>query len=160
MVKNLLQQEQIKTTITLAKVSRCLAEKMITLGKKDTLSARRQAFSVLGDRDLVKLLFSDIAPRFAARAGGYTRIVRLGNRRGDNASLVILELTELKEKAKKEKKETAGKKETKKAADKKESAKTKKAEEAISSEVKNERDKEGKSFLGGLRKFFKQDKSE
>ena len=160
MVKNLLQQERITTTVTLAKVSRSLVEKMITLGKKDTLAARRQAFSVLGDRDLVKLLFSDIAPRFSARAGGYTRIVLLGNRRGDNASLAILELTELKEKVKKEKKETAGKKETKKSAAKKESTKTKKSEETVASEGKNEGEQEGKGFIGGLRKFLKKDKSE
>ncbi|MFH1063028.1 MAG: 50S ribosomal protein L17 [Candidatus Omnitrophota bacterium] len=165
-VKSLLAKERISTTLSLAKESRRLAEKLITLGKDDSVAARRQAFEVLADRDLVKLLFSELAPRFANRAGGYTRIVHLGNRRGDNAELAILELTELKKveakvvkekKPKKVKKETVEKqekKETKKAADK-----TKNTEEKGKGTKKQE-EEDRKGFMGGLRKFLKQDKAE
>ncbi|MFH1092841.1 MAG: 50S ribosomal protein L17 [Candidatus Omnitrophota bacterium] len=171
-VKSLLVEERIKTTLTLAKESRKLFEKLITIGKKDTLAGRRQAFEVLADRSLVKLLFLDVAPRFSARAGGYTRIVHLGNRRGDNASLVILELTEIKKEepkaknpksikkvaaAKDEKKEEKEKKETKK--DKgKNTQESKTVEESKGTKEIKEKDKKG--FLGGLRKFLKQDKAE
>ena len=157
-VKSLIEKERISTTLSLAKESRRLAEKLITLGKNDTVAARRQAFEVLADRDLVKLLFSDLAPRFANRAGGYTRIVQLGPRRGDNAPLAILELTEMKpeeekkaktKKAKKEKKDPVAKTETKKEKAKKTDEKQLKLEEG---------DKKG--FMGGLRKFLKQDKGE
>ena len=71
-----------------------LVEKTITLGKKNTLAARRRAFSILCDHNLVKRLFDQIAPVFAQRTGGYTRIIPYRNQRGDNAKLVILELTE------------------------------------------------------------------
>ncbi|MCG2711746.1 MAG: 50S ribosomal protein L17 [Candidatus Omnitrophica bacterium] len=171
-VKSLLVEERIKTTLTLAKESRRLFEKLITIGKKDTLAARRQAFEVLADKSLVKLLFSEVAPRFSARAGGYTRVVHLGNRRGDNASLVILELTELKKeepKAKKpkkvkkaaaaqdEKKEVKEKKETKKEKEK-DSPESKTSKEAKAAKEPKEEGKKG--FLGGLRKFLKKDKPE
>ncbi len=173
-VKSLLVKEKIKTTLTLAKESRRLFEKLITIGKKDTLAARRQAFEVLADRGLVKLLFSDVAPRFSARAGGYTRIVHLGKRRGDNASLVILELTELKKeepKAKKPKKAKKAapvkeeKKETKKAKVKAENTKGSQGSKTakVSKEVKDSgetKEEDKKGFLGGLRKFLKQDKAE
>ncbi len=123
-VKSFLVKERISTTLNLAKESRRLAEKLITLGKADTVAARRQAFEVLADRDLVKLLFSELAPRFTNRAGGYTRIVHLGNRRGDNAPLAILELTELKKEEKKVTKEKKAKKETVAKETKKETLKT------------------------------------
>jgi len=163
-VKSILEKEKIKTTLTLAKESRRLAEKLITLGKKDTLAARRQAYAVLADRSLVKLLFSEIAPRFGERAGGYTRIVHLGKRLGDNASLVILELTELKpeeKKTKKVEKKTAAKETKKQAPVKKEKAKSKKSDElseVVEAEVTDiEKEEDKKGFLGGLRKFLKQD---
>ncbi|MBU1087664.1 MAG: 50S ribosomal protein L17 [Candidatus Omnitrophica bacterium] len=160
-VKSLLTKERIRTTLSLAKESRRLAEKLITLGKDDSVAARRQAFEVLADRDLVKLLFSELAPRFASRAGGYTRIVHLGNRRGDNAELAILELTEKKKveektvKEKKQKKEAVLKPEKKEA---KTTAKAKKIEEKTKETKKTEEDSKG--FMGGLRKFLKQDKAE
>ncbi|MCP4648960.1 MAG: 50S ribosomal protein L17 [PVC group bacterium] len=158
-VKSLLEKEQIKTTVTLAKESRRLAAKLITMGKNDTVASRRQAFKVLGDRDLVKLLFSDIALRFSKRAGGYTRIVRLGTRKGDNAQLVILELTELKPEEKKEKKQTKAKKEvtakTKKSKTKKEQVEEAQLVEEQEPEEGAEGDKKG--FLGGLRKFLKKE---
>ncbi|MBU1044632.1 MAG: 50S ribosomal protein L17 [Candidatus Omnitrophica bacterium] len=164
-VKSLLTKERISTTLSLAKESRRLAEKLITLGKNDTVAARRQAFEVLADRDLVKLLFSELAPRFASRAGGYTRIVHLGNRRGDNAELAILELTEMKkveEKTVKEKKPKKAKKETVAKIEKKETkttAKSKKTEEKAKENKKTE-EEDKKGFMGGLRKFLKQDKAE
>ncbi len=90
-----LTKQRIKTTPRLAKAARSLVEKLITLGKKNTLAARRKANEVLNDRKLVKLLFDEIAPKFADRNGGYTRILRLQERRkGDNAELCIFELTE------------------------------------------------------------------
>ena len=120
-VKSFIEKERITTTLSLAKESRRIAEKLITLAKRDNLGARRQAFKVLRDRNLVKILFSDLAPRFNNRLGGYTRIVHLGQRLGDNAKLAILELTELK----KEEKKPKTPKKTKKEAKKKEEVKEK-----------------------------------
>jgi large subunit ribosomal protein L17 len=156
-VKSLIEKESIKTTLALAKQSRRLAEKLITLGKDDTLAARRQAFEVLSDRSLVKMLFSDIAPRFATRSGGYTRIVQLGPRKGDNAPLAILELTEIK--AKEEKKAAKPKKTKKVKKEAPEKSETKKPEDKTEDKKQdNKEDKKG--FIGGLRKFLKQDKGE
>lgn len=89
-----LRRQRITTTKAIAKEGRKLVEKLITMGKKGTLNEKRMAFSVLCDHGLVHDLFEKIAPRFKNRQGGYTRIITLGQRRGDNASMVILELTE------------------------------------------------------------------
>ncbi|MBI4846633.1 MAG: 50S ribosomal protein L17 [Candidatus Omnitrophica bacterium] len=167
-VKSFLVKERITTTLSLAKESRRLAEKLITLGKKNTLAARRLAFEVLADRGLVKILFSEIAPRFAARAGGYTRIIHAGLRRGDNAKLAILELTELKLKEDKpKKKKDTSEKEVKKQAGKKpkikkmdEEEQAKKSADKEAELLKEKETQEEKGFLGGLRKFLKQDKPE
>ena len=94
MVTSLLDHEHIQTTDAKAKELRRFTERMVTLGKKGTLHARRQALSFVRDRDVVKKLFEDIAPRFASRPGGYTRITKLGIRRGDAASMSLIELTE------------------------------------------------------------------
>ena len=91
---SLLSESRIRTTVTRAKQVRRLAEKMITLGKRGTLHARRRAIAVLRQTGVVRHLFSDVAPRFEGRAGGYTRIVRLGPRIGDAAEMCILELVE------------------------------------------------------------------
>ena len=109
LVTNLLERERITTTLVRAKALQPLAEKMITLGKRDTLHARRQAAAFLLHPPVVKKLFSTLAPRFADRPGGYTRIVRAGWRRGDAGDVAIIELlgSELKPKAKKEKKAKA-----------------------------------------------------
>ncbi|MBI4335050.1 MAG: 50S ribosomal protein L17 [Candidatus Omnitrophica bacterium] len=97
LVMGLLERQRIITTLAKAKEARKLAEKIITLGKRGGLSAIRRAARILQDRSLVKELISEIAPRFKNRQGGYTRIIKLPNRRkGDNAPLVILELTEQK----------------------------------------------------------------
>ena len=107
LVTNVIERERITTTIARARAARPLVEKMITLGKRDTLHARRQAAAFLQTTDATKKLFAVIAPRFSDRPGGYTRIVRVGWRIGDGAELAILELigSELKKKDKKAKKE-------------------------------------------------------
>ncbi len=83
---------RIETTEAKAKEIRGLAEKMITLGKRGDLHARRQVLAYILDEDVVRKLFSDIAPKYADRPGGYTRIVKTGFRKGDNAPLAIIEL--------------------------------------------------------------------
>lgn len=93
-VSSLILEGRIQTTITKAKETRRLAEKMITLGKKGTLHARRRAISKLGNREAVRTLFADVAPTFMDRDGGYTRIIRLGFRRGDAAEMCYLELVQ------------------------------------------------------------------
>src|SRR5262252_7094284 len=90
-VCSLIQHQRIKTTLAKAKAVRPLAEKMLTLGKNGSLHARRTALSVLRQKDAVKKLFDDIAPRSAARSGGYTRIIKLGQRRSDAAPVAFLE---------------------------------------------------------------------
>ena len=94
MAKAIFLQERICTTRAKAKEARKLIEKLITLGKKDTLAARRHAFAILCDHAEVSQLFTNIAPRFKSRTGGYTRIIPYIQRAGDNAELAFLELTE------------------------------------------------------------------
>ena len=101
---SLLRYQEIKTTAPKTKAAKRLVDRMITLGKTDTLTSRRNAFSCLQDHDLVSKLFKEIAPRFKSRKGGYTRILLLGRRKGDGAQLAILELTEKEIKAKEPKK--------------------------------------------------------
>jgi large subunit ribosomal protein L17 len=91
MVTSIIKYESIRTTDTMAKEVRKLADKMITLGKRGDLHARRQALSVVRDKEMVGKLFGDLAERFRNRAGGYTRIVKVGYRFGDNAPISILE---------------------------------------------------------------------
>jgi len=92
MVVSLLQYERIKTTLAKGKELRSWADKIITLGKKGTLHARRQAFALLRNEGIVKKLFDEIAPKFKDREGGYTRVYRLGWRQGDGAPLSLVEL--------------------------------------------------------------------
>jgi large subunit ribosomal protein L17 len=94
LVTDLLGYEKITTTEAKAKEVRGLADKMITLGKKGGLHARRQALAFVLDEKTVEKVFSDIAPRYAERNGGYTRLVKLGPRLGDGAPMVRLELVE------------------------------------------------------------------
>ncbi|MFC2165521.1 50S ribosomal protein L17 [Acidobacteriota bacterium] len=102
-VTSFLEKERMRTTLSKAKATKPIAEKMITLAKKNTLHSRRQALQVIYKKDVVKKLFEDIGPRFTERPGGYTRIVKLGPRMGDGAEMAILELvgTEFKKKEKK-----------------------------------------------------------
>jgi large subunit ribosomal protein L17 len=90
----LIEHGRIKTTQAKAKAVKPFAEQMITLGKRGDLHARRLALAELRSQDVVHLLFADVAPRFAERAGGYTRIVKLGPRLGDAAEMVYLELVD------------------------------------------------------------------
>ena len=92
LVTDLLRYEQIKTTEAKAKAVRGLAEKMITLGKTGNLAARRRVLGYVYDKDVAGKVFDDLAARYAARPGGYTRIVKVGPRPGDGAPIVILEL--------------------------------------------------------------------
>ena len=91
-VTDLLGYENITTTEAKAKEVRGLAERMITLAKESSLHSRRQALSFILDKTVVDKLFSDLAPRYAERPGGYTRIIKLGSRLGDGAPMVRLEL--------------------------------------------------------------------
>ena len=104
LVTNVIERERITTTLRRAKETRPLVEQMITLGKRDTLHTRRQAAAFLMTPEATKKLFQDIAPRFADRPGGYTRIIHAGFRIGDGADLAILELigSKLKKRLKKE----------------------------------------------------------
>ncbi|MEG2377925.1 MAG: 50S ribosomal protein L17, partial [Clostridia bacterium] len=92
MVTYLLENGKIETTVTRAKEVRPLVEKMITLGKANTLHTRRQALAFITKEDVVKKLFDEIAPKYADRNGGYSRIVKLGPRRGDSAEMAIIAL--------------------------------------------------------------------
>jgi len=94
MARAILVQERICTTRAKAKEARKFIEKLITLGKTDTLVARRRAFAILCDHNMVSDLFNKTAPRFKSRKGGYTRIIPYVQRAGDNAELAFLELTE------------------------------------------------------------------
>lgn len=174
MVRSLIRYQKIETTLARAKEARRLAERMISLGKSDTVSSRRMAYSVLTDRDMVSKLFKEVAPLFKDRQSGFTRIIPLGFRRGDGATLAILELTEKKivEKLPRKKKikaeeanpETAAAHEEKKAEPKvkaapKTAAKTKPtlAEEKRTEKAKTEDKKiaDKKGFMKNLRGFFR-----
>jgi large subunit ribosomal protein L17 len=103
-VTSLLDKERIRTTLMRAKELRPIAEKMITLGKRESLHARRQALAYIKDPAVVAKLFETIAPRFAQRHGGYTRIIKVGFRDGDGAQMAILEMLGSEFKAKGEEK--------------------------------------------------------
>jgi large subunit ribosomal protein L17 len=90
----LIEHGRIRTTEAKAKAVKPIAEKMITLGRRGDISARRQAISFLRSKDIVHKLFAEVAPRFADRPGGYSRIVKLGPRQGDAAEMVYLELVD------------------------------------------------------------------
>ena len=147
--KDVLIHQSIKTTKIKAKATQPLLERLITLGRTNSLAARRKAFSILQDHSLVKLLFSEIAPRYSNRNGGYTRILPFGFRRGDWASIAILELTE--------------KKKVEKKAVKKQEAEPKPQEElpkpAAKPPVKPSLTKKPtRRFLGGIKKIFKKER--
>ena len=112
MVTLLLANGQVETTLTRAKEVRSMAEKMITLGKKNTLASRRAALAYITKEDVVAKVFSELAPLYAERNGGYTQIYKLGPRRGDGAEMAIVKLIdyvkpEAKDTKKKEKKADA-----------------------------------------------------
>lgn len=92
LVTFLLENGRMETTVYRAKEVRALADKMITLGKKNTLASRRQALAFITKEDVVKKLFDEIAPAYAERNGGYTRVLKTGPRKGDGAEMAIIEL--------------------------------------------------------------------
>ena len=94
LISELIRHERIRTTEAKARAVRGDAEKIITLAKRGDLHSRRLAARTISDRDLLKKLFEEVAPRYAERSGGYTRIVKLGPRQGDAAPMVLLELIE------------------------------------------------------------------
>jgi len=94
MSNSLIEHEVIKTTLPKAKELRMVVEPLITLGKKDNLANRRLAFYRLRDREMVAKLFSELGPRYAARPGGYLRILKFGFRHGDNAPMALVELVD------------------------------------------------------------------
>jgi large subunit ribosomal protein L17 len=160
MLVSLLQYERIKTTLAKGKELRGWADKIISLGKRGTLHARRQAFALLRDKGIVKKLFDEIAPKFKDREGGYTRVYRLGWRQGDGAPLSLVELVtfappeekkkstikkakEVLEKVTPKKKEKGEKKEKEKTKEKKE--KKVKKEEKESPKGKKEKPKKKSS---------------
>lgn len=175
LAKATLIQERICTTKAKAKEARKLVEKLITLGKSGTLANKRRAFAILCDHQLVSDLFNHTAKRFEKRAGGYTRIILSNNRRGDNAQLAYLELTEktkaivskarssvAADKSKEVKASAAvetkpAEKEPSAASDKKGKKKKAAKDDAPSSESQ---DKETKKGVGGIRKMFNRKSSE
>jgi len=118
----LLKHERITTTVTKAMELRRVADRLVTLAKRKDLHSQRLAFDFLRDKETVKKLFTDIGDRYTAINGGYTRVLKIGNRKGDNAPMAMIELTQRKEQEKK-KKETG--KETKKEAEAKKEPKAK-----------------------------------
>lgn len=109
LVTSLLEHEKITTTDAKAKELRGVADKMITLGKRGTLHARRQALSFIRNDRVTAKVFEELSPRYAERAGGYTRVVKVGNREGDDALLSMIELMPAEEKKKSIKKKKAAK---------------------------------------------------
>ena len=100
MSNSLIKHEQITTTLAKAKELRRFVEKIITLGKKGDLVSRRKTISILQDEKMTKKVFDVISPRYKDRSGGYTRIIKLGNRFGDNAPTAVIELVDRDENAK------------------------------------------------------------
>jgi large subunit ribosomal protein L17 len=128
MVTSLLDKERIRTTLDRAKAVRPIAERMITLGKAETLHARRQALAFVQDPAVVSKLFETLAPRFSQRHGGYTRIIRLGFRDGDGAQMAYLELLGSEFKPEKKEEGKGSKKQSKEAAGSEKSEKSEKGE--------------------------------
>jgi len=122
----LLKHERITTTVTKAMELRRVADRLVTLAKRKDLHSQRLAFDFLRDKEIVKKLFTDIGDRYTAINGGYTRVLKIGNRKGDNAPMAMIELTQRKEQEKKKKEAGKETKETKKETDVKKEPKVKK----------------------------------
>jgi large subunit ribosomal protein L17 len=138
-VCSLIEHQRIKTTLAKAKAVRPLAERMVTLGKNGSIHARRTAFAALRQKNAVKKLFDDIAPRSAERNGGYTRIVKLGQRKSDSARMAFIEWVDMAEVV--EEKPAEEKKAKKKETEPKPKAKEAKAEEPRIEEPATEEEK-------------------
>ncbi len=161
LARALVLHQSIRTTLTKAKAVKPLAEELVGLAKTNTLTAKRRAFDILSAHKLVKVLFDEIGPRFAKRQSGYTRIINLGSRRGDNAKVVILEFTEIQKKekkaAKKHKEAKAQEKPSETAAPEKKPAQEKKAATQVIEKPPLTK-KPTKSFLGGIKNIFKKER--
>ena len=142
MAMALFKSKHITTTEVKAKAARRYAERLITLGKKDTTHARRMAMKKLSNKECVHLLFEEIAPAYADRNGGYTRVIKLGQRHGDSASMAILELVGFEAAKKKQKDKDKETRETKPASRSK--AKEKKQPEANKTAAAEEKKPAGK----------------
>ena len=138
MVTYLLENGKIETTLTRAKEVGALTEKMITIGKKNTLAAHRQALAFITKEDVVKKLFDKIAPEFADKNGGYVQIYTLGPRRGDGAEMALIKLT-LEEKAEEKTEEKSAKKKSSKRTAKKAEKKTEEKVEEKTEETAEEK---------------------
>ena len=163
LVRSLFIYQSIKTTRIKALAAKQLADKLISLAKDNSLSAKRDVFKVLGSHRLVNLLFSDIGPRFNNRIGGFTRILNVAARRGDNAQIAILELAEIK---KRELKHPRKKEEIKEDQTKPEISKKKPLVEEKKTKIEAKAPERPpvvkkvvpKKFLGGLRNIFKKER--
>ena len=154
MAISLIKHKSIQTTTVKAKVLRSYIEKLITMAKKDTIAARREVYSKVHSRDIVKILFDEVAPKFADKEGGYTRITKIGFRKGDGAETALIELLLEKEEkkpkktekksAKKTTKEKVEKKAVKKETEESKKPKAEKEEIAVEKEVKKEKDEDVK----------------
>jgi len=161
--RNLLVYQSIKTTVQKAKATKALVEKLITLAKENSVAAKRNAFKILQDHKLVSLLFNEIAPRFKSKSSGYTRIIGLGARRGDNAQMVILELTEIKKKETRKPKQEKELKPDKIKEEKVESKPEKSIEDKLKTEATLKEKppiskKPAKKFFGGIKNIFKKER--
>ena len=154
MAISLIKHKSIQTTTVKAKVLRSYIEKLITMAKKDTIAARREVYSKVHSRDIVKILFDEVAPKFADKEGGYTRITKIGFRKGDGAETALIELLLEKEEKKPKKTEKKSAKKTtiekvekkavKKETEESKKPKAEKEEIAVEKEAKKEKDEEVK----------------
>lgn len=161
LARNIVIHQSIRTTLARAKAVRPLVEKLVSLAKVNTLAAKREAASILNDHKLVSLLFTEIGPRFAKRASGFSRIINLGARRGDNAQMVVFELTEIKKKEiKKSKKEKKPKEELAQEQGTETALETEKKQESKATVKEKPQDfkKPGRKFLGGFKNIFKKER--
>ncbi len=152
--KNIMAYQQIKTTKIKAKAVKPLIEKLITLAKVNTLAAKRRAYALLGDHNIVKILFDDIGPRFKNRAGGYTRTILAQRRRGDNAEIAILALTEIKKELPRPKKNVKPQQNSQQEPIAPEQPKT----ETPKREKPPLQKKPTKKFFGGIKNIFKKER--
>ena len=150
MATALVKHGRIRTTLAKAKAMQRVADRLVTLGKEGSVHSRRQAFRILKDRDIVKQLFGEIAPRFLDVHGGYTRVMKLGNRNGDAAPTALLEFTRLPVEAPKAPEKGKAKPTTPKAPEAHTPQAPKGEEEAA----------KPKKFLEGIRDLFKRKKGE
>ena len=162
MARNLLMHQSIRTTLNKAKAARPLIEELISLSKSNTLSAKREGFRILGEHKLVKVLFEEVGPRFNSRQSGYTRIINLGQRRGDDAQLVILELTEIQKKEKKlRKKEKQAQSQITRPEPPTGEGAAQEKKTTVQTQVKEKpplTKKPAKRFLGGIKNIFKKER--